>query len=144
MTRFVKIGHELVPVSEEVYKEYYRMARRERYMERDIKVGRIEIDPANETAAFIPSKEDSMNRLLEQGVDFADNQMIEDIICYKANLLILQNALAELNREEQELIQALYYKNRTVRQVARENNVSHVTVVKRHKKVLDKLRKFFI
>jgi hypothetical protein len=32
-------------VSEEVYKEYYQMDRRRRYLEEDIKVGRIDIDP---------------------------------------------------------------------------------------------------
>lgn len=144
MNRVIKVGRELVPVSEEVYREYYRLARRLRYMERDIKVGRIEVDPTGETAVFIPSKEDSINRLLEQGVDFADRQTTEDIICRKATRLALQKALAALDPEERELIRALYYENRTMREVAGENNVSHVAVVKRHQKVLDKLRKFFI
>jgi hypothetical protein len=36
MSKFIKIGKERVPVSEEIYKEYYKMRRRERYMEEDI------------------------------------------------------------------------------------------------------------
>lgn len=145
MTKFIKVGKELVPVSEEIYREYHRMKRRERYMEEDIKVGRIDIDPETGTPTFIPSKEDSIERLMEEGEGFADKQQsIEDILCDKATLLILQEAMAELNREEQELIQALYHKNLTVREVAKQKNISHVAVVKRHKKVLDKLRKFFI
>ncbi|MGI6120147.1 MAG: sigma factor-like helix-turn-helix DNA-binding protein [Desulfosporosinus sp.] len=51
-------------------------------------------------------------------------------------------ALKELNREELELIKNLYYRTLTVREIARLENISHVTVVKRHKKILDKLRKF--
>lgn len=56
MIRVVKVGRESVPVSEEVYREYYRLARRERYMERDIKVGRIEADSIGETVVFMPVK----------------------------------------------------------------------------------------
>ena len=54
-----------------------------------------------------------------------------------------QAAVAQLNPEEQALIKALYYKNRTVREVAGEVNVSYVAVFKRRQKVLDKLRKYF-
>ena len=39
MNRVIKVGKELVPVTEEIYKEYYKMKRRERYLEEDIKVG---------------------------------------------------------------------------------------------------------
>lgn len=141
---FIKIGKEQVGVSEEIYKEYYKMKRRERYMEEDIKVGRIAVDSETETVDFVPSKEDSINRLMDLGGDFKDGQMIEDILCDKATLLILQEAMAELNEKEQELIQALYYKDLTVREVAKVENISHVAVVKRHKKVLDKLKKYFL
>ena len=141
---FIKIGKEQVSVSEEIYKEYYKMKRRERYLEEDIKVGRIAVDSEEETVEYIPSKEDSINRLMDLGGDFEDAQMIEDILCDKATLLILQEAMAELNEKEQELINDLYYKDLTVREVAKEENISHVAVVKRHKKVLDKLKKYFL
>ena len=144
MSKFIKIGKERVPVSEEIHKEYYKMRRRERYMEEDIKVGRIDIDPETGQPTFIPSKEDSIERLMELGADFVDEQpSIEDILCDKATLLLLQEALKELNREEQELLQALYHKNLTVREVAKQENTSHVTVIKRRDKILAKLRKFF-
>lgn len=145
MSKFIRIGQEAVPVSEEIYREYYKMRRRERYLEEDIKVGRIEIDPETKVPLFIPSKEDSLERLMELGADFsAEQPKIEDILCAKDNLLILKAALKELKREELALIQNLYYKNLTAREIARQENISHVAVVKRHKKVLDKLRKFFI
>jgi len=144
MSKFINIGKEKVCVSEEIYKEYYKMKRRERYMEQDIKIGRIDVDPEAETVEYIPSKEDSINRLIELGADFEDDQMIEDILCDKATMLILQEAMAELNEKEQELIQALYYKDLTVREVAEEENISHVAVLKRRNKVLDKLKKYFL
>ena len=143
MDKFIKIGKERVCVSEEIYKEYYKMDRRARYMEQDVKTGRIAVNSETETVEFIPSKEDSINRLMDKGTDFKNDQLIEDILCAKATLLILQEAVAELNREEQKLINDLYYKNLTTREIGKEIGVSHMAVVKRHKKILDKLKKFF-
>ena len=142
--RVIKIGKSVVAVSEEVYKAYYQMARRERYMENDIKIGRIEVNAEGESITFIPSKEDSVERLLDTGEEFSDETKIEDIICDQAMLGILQAAIAELNREEQELIEAIYNKELTVRDVAIQENVSHVAIIKRHKKTLDKLEKYFL
>ena len=144
MSRVIRVGNKLVPVSEEIYQEYYKMARRERYLEKDRKVGRIKVDMEKEKVTFIDSKEDSMQRLMEQGADFADDQVIEDILCDKAELLILQQAMSELDREEQDLIRAIYYRKQSTRQIAERENVSQPTIVKRHKKVLDKLRKHFL
>lgn len=144
MSRFIRIGKELVSVSEEIYQEYYKMRRRERYMEEDIKVGRIDIDPETGAATFIPSKEDSIERLMELGADFADEKPpIEDILCDKATLLILQEAMKELNRQEMGLIHDLFYEEMTVREVAKKESISHVAVMKRRDKILTKLRKFF-
>lgn len=143
MSRFIRIGNELVPVSEEIYQTYYKMGRRARYLEQDQKVGRIEVDMEKEKVTFIDSKEDSLHRLMELGKDFADDQLVEDIVCDKAELMVLQKALAELDREEQELIQAIYYQNQSTREIARQENISQPAIVKKHKKVLDKLRKHF-
>lgn len=144
MNRFIRVGKDLVPVSEETYKEYYKMARRERYMTNDIKVGHIDVDTENCKVTFVPSKEDSVERLMDEGKDFQDGQAVDEIICDKAMLYILQEAMVELNHDEQELIQSIYYKNLTVRDVAKKENVSHVAIVKRHKKILEKLKKYFL
>ncbi|NFE94335.1 sigma factor-like helix-turn-helix DNA-binding protein [Clostridium botulinum] len=144
MKRVIKIGKELVEVSEGLYKEYHKMGRRERYMQNDIKVGRIDVDMEKQKVTFVDSKEDSVERLIDKGLDFKDVQAVEDIVCDKAMLFILQKAMEELDCEEQELIRSIYYKNLTVREVAKEENVSHVAVVKRHKKILEKLKKYFL
>lgn len=141
MGRFIKVGRELVPVTEEVYQAYYKMGRRARYLEEDVKVGRIKID--GEKATFIDSKEDSMQRLMDLGADFASNQLVEDIVADKAEMQILQRAMAELERDEQELIEAIYFQNLSTREIAKQEKVSQPAIVKRHKKVLDKLQKFF-
>ena len=143
MERFIKIGKELVPVSEEVYKECYIRASRKKYLENDIKVGRIDVDVENETVTFVDSKEDSLQRLMEQGADFTEDKRIEDIVCDKAMLVILQAAMTELDHEEKELIHALYYKNLTLREYAEQKNVSHTAIKNRRNKILDKFKNLF-
>lgn len=144
MNRVIYIGKEPIPVTEEVYQSYYKMDRRARYLENDVKVGSSKINPTTGEVKYQSSKEDSIERLIDKGLDFKDVQAIEDIVCDKAMLFILQEAMKELKREEKELIKSLYYKNLTVREVAKEENVSHVAIVKRHKKILEKLRKYFL
>jgi RNA polymerase sigma factor (sigma-70 family) len=144
MDRFIKIGKELVAVSEEIYKEYYKMERRARYLEEDIKVGSTKIDEKTGEEVFVPSKEDSIQRLGELGVDFQEESLVEDVICDKAMLLILQEAMRALDDEEQELVQDIYYKKLTTREVAEKKNISQPAVVKRHKKVIEKIKKYFL
>jgi len=144
MKKEIKIGKVSVPVTDEVYKEYYKMKRRERYLEEDVKVGSSIVDP--ETGAVIgykPSKEDSIQRLMDKGQDFADEKSLEDIAVDKAMLLILREAMKELDRQELELIQYLYTEQMTVREAAKKMGSSHVTVMNKRDKLLDKLRKFF-
>lgn len=141
MGRFIKVGRELVPVTEEVYQAYYKMGRRARYLEEDVKVGHIKVD--GEKVTFIDSKEDSMQRLMYLGADFVSNQLVEDIVADKAEMQILQRAMAELERDEQELIEAIYFQNLSTREIAKQEKVSQPAIVKRHKKVLDKLQKIF-
>jgi RNA polymerase sigma factor (sigma-70 family) len=143
MSKELKVGRLAVPVSDELRKEYYKMKRRERYMEKDVKVGRIDVDMENEKVTFVPNKEDSLQRLMDLGADYADEQLVEDLVVDRAMLLILQEAMKELNRQEKELIDDLFYKEMTVRDVAKKEDISHVAVMKRRDKVLAKLRKFF-
>jgi len=96
-----------------------------------------------EKITFVPNKEDSIQRLRDVGQDFADDEVLEDVIVDKAMLLILQEAMKELDRQEKELIHDLFYKEMTVRAAADKRNVSHVAVMKRREKILAKLRKFF-
>ena len=105
MNKFIKVGNDLLPVSEEIYTEYHRMKRRERYMENDVKVGRIDVDMDNEKVTFIESKEDSIERLMELGQDFKDMENTEDNIFDKAMLSILYKAMDELDDDERELIE---------------------------------------
>ncbi|MEW8994431.1 sigma factor-like helix-turn-helix DNA-binding protein [Clostridium sp.] len=142
--RVIFIGKEAIPVTEEVYQTYYKGRRRERYMQSDVKVGRIDVDMENQKVTFVDSKEDSIERLYEQGADFKDEQSVEDIACDNAMLLILNKAKEILDEEELKLINAVYDQELTYRQAGEILNISHVAVQKRHNKILEKLRKYFL
>ncbi|NFF65949.1 sigma-70 family RNA polymerase sigma factor [Clostridium sporogenes] len=142
--RVIRIGKESVPVTEEVYKAYYQMDRHARYLEKDVKVGSSKIDPITGAIKYKPSKEDSIERLMDKGLDFKDGQAVENIVCDKAMLFILQKAIEELDNEEREIIDLLYCKNFTTRETGKKINKSHVTVGKKHRKVLEKLKKYFL
>lgn len=144
MKKIIKIGKEFVEVSEEIYELYYKMERRNRYFESDIKVGSSKIDPNTGEIKFIPSKEDSIERIMEKGKDFSDSQDVEGMVCDKAMLLILQEAMKELDEEEARIIDSIYFKNLTTRDIGKLVHKSHVSVGKSHKKILDKLRKYFL
>ena len=143
MSKQIKIGSELVDVTDEVYETYYKGARQRRYIESDIKVGRIKVDIKNEKVTFIDSKEDSCERLMEQGVDFEDNASVEDIVSDKAMLVILQAALSDLDADERRLINEKYDHEKTYREIGDKFGISHTAVRKRHDGILKKLKKYF-
>jgi RNA polymerase sigma factor (sigma-70 family) len=142
--RVIFIGKEAIPVTEEVYQAYYKMDRHARYLEEDVKAGKTVTDPVTGEVTYKPSKEDSIERLSEQGVSFEDEQSVEDIVCDNAMLLLLNEAKEILDEEELKLIDAVYDQELTYRQVGERLNISHVAVQKRHNKILDKLRKYFL
>ncbi|MPN56676.1 hypothetical protein SDC9_204366 [bioreactor metagenome] len=113
-------------------------------MQSDVKVGRIDLDMENQKITFVDSKEDSIERLFEQGVSFQDEQSVEEIVCDNAMLLLLNKAKEILDEEELKLINVVYDQELTYRQAGEILNISHVAVQKRHNKILDKLRKYFL
>ena len=75
---FINAGGQRVPVTVEVYLAYYRSARRMRYFERDIKTESAIRDKDGNITGYRPAKEDSLDRLVETGEDYADGESVED------------------------------------------------------------------
>lgn len=108
------INGQAVPVSEEVYRAYKHFERKEEYFTYDLKAERF----SRKTASFLPSKEDSYERLLETNQQF----MIQEVSVQVQveNLLdveIVRKALSFLNSEERELINLLFYQEKTEQEV---------------------------
>lgn len=144
MSKYINIQGQKVKVTKELYKDYYKMDRRHRYLEEDIKVGSTKIDPETGRVIYIPSKEDSIERLTEAGAQFQDDQSIEDIVCDKAILLVLKEARKELSEEEQKVISALYNEELTTREAGEVIEKSHVTVGRKEKQALKKLKEYLV
>ena len=63
----IYVQGQAVPVSEEVYRVYHHYERKEEYFSCDRKRGKFQQD----TGTFLPAREDSYDRLLEQDQHFA-------------------------------------------------------------------------
>lgn len=64
---YLYIDGQAVPVSEQVYRAYQHYERKEEYFFYDLKTEKFQ----KETATFLPSREDSYERLLEKDRQFA-------------------------------------------------------------------------
>lgn len=53
---------------------------------------------------------------------------------------VVRGALSKLNDEEREIIDRLYFNDETLRSVAETKKISHPALIKRRKKILEKLR----
>ena len=124
-------------VNREIYEYITKSDRKIKYAEEDRKQERYFIDYENERISVKPSREDSLDRLMELGMDFPDNTI--DLYESVTQKIMLEQALSKLDDEERNLIIQLFYFDRTEREVAAEIGVSQVYVHKLKEKILCKL-----
>lgn len=136
---YLYIDGKPVMVSEEVYREYYRGERKERYFMEDLKRGRVAVDKKTQERTFLPGREDSYERLLEKDVPFvAPGELVEDEI---VRSVLLEQVLNKLSAEEKALIWELYYLDKTERQVCDVLHIAKTTLRDRRDRILVKLKK---
>ncbi len=135
---FLYIEGKRIEVTEEVYREYYRGERRERYFMEDLKHGRTVTDPETEESRYVPGREDSLERLMESGVQFAETG--EGMEEQTVTSLLLECAMELLTPIERELVEELYFLERTEREAGERLGLAKTTLRRRHREVLDKLR----
>lgn len=126
----IKVGTELVEVTREVYEEYHRMERRERYL--------VEKDQANSLVLF------SSLRAENSTTDIPVRDMetdVEEEVIKQMFLDKLPKALALLSDEEIELIRDLYWKDMSIRELAKKTDTAKSTVLSKRDRILAKLRK---
>ena len=125
----------------EINKVINHYARKERYMEHDLKREVMVIDSEKEKIFFYPSKEDSFERLCDLNEQFVDeNSFTENLVENKIMKEKLQECLLLLNSAERSLIEALYYQEKTERELSKETGVHYSTIHSRKKKILEKLK----
>lgn len=140
---YLYINGQPVKVSKEVYEEYYYWERKEEYFMKDLKKGKVVIDPETGKAIIIPSREVSYEEYFNQGEPFImPEKMLEDQLLDVLSLEKLKGALKLISEEEWKLIWELFYLEKTERQVSEDLHISRTTLRYRRDKVLAKLRKF--
>lgn len=136
------VNGQLVEVSEEVYQVYMQGDRKMRYFEKDLKTERTILDDDGTIQRVIPSREDSLERLMDDNArQFSDaGESVEDAVLRKLAEVELRRALETLTDEEYALIYALFYEGMTERAYAKKLGVSHVAVHKKKQHILKKLK----
>ena len=134
----IYINGQAIPVSEEVYQVYKHFERKEEYFTYDLKAEKF----SKKTASFLPSREGSYERLLETNQQFVIQEVsVQDQVEKLLDAEMVKKALLFLNQEERELINLLFYQEKTVQEVGILLHISQQAVNKRKQAVLIKLRK---
>lgn len=136
---YIYVNGSKIAVSKELY-DYNRQSERKiTYAEVDRKTERFKVDKENLKAEFIPSLEDSLDRLSEIGEQFAEKN--SDFSSYTDMKIDLRRALEQLSQNEQELIYKLFFLCQTEREIADEYGVFSNVIHKKKCAVLAKLHK---
>lgn len=133
-----------VEVTDEVYMAYTQSDRKMRYFENDLKTERFVLGKEGQVVKVIPSREDSLDRLMDENAQQfpGDEESVENTVLHKLEVDKLHTALAMLTPEEQALIQALFFEERSESEMAVELGISQPAVYKRKVKILKKLKLF--
>jgi len=117
--------------TKEIYEAYYRMNRRERYLEeRDLKKGVMNFGDI-----------DSSNYLAEEILP-DENTDIEKEVINKILIKTVLEAISTLEEDEKELIQELFFYGKNERELSRKTGVPRKTINYRKEKALSKIRNF--
>lgn len=127
-----------VEVTEEVYKLCVTEPESERRLIRKKKFGSIDVDEKNEKVTFVLCREDSVERLLELGVEFEDPN---DSILALETKDSIHKALARLNKSDRYIIETLFFYGYTEKDVARKLKTSQANINQRKHAILLKLNK---
>ena len=126
---FIYVKGKAVKVSEEVYKAYWKITEHEKYLQRkDWKYDVIPFSAMDYDGHFV-------DNIIDERID------LEKIVEVKMQIEELNKALATLTKKERELIEAIFYKEESLRSIGKKEKVSYQAIGKRRDKILEKLRK---
>ena len=127
---YIPVGGKLVEVEEMVYSAYYKMSRRERYLE--------ERDKENGVMSYDALDHNGM--VGQEAFQDAKSGTLEDMALEKELMEQLHRCIGMLPKSEQDLIHAIYFEGMRDTEYARKVKMSQSGVSRKHKKTLSKLR----
>jgi DNA-directed RNA polymerase specialized sigma24 family protein len=123
------VGKKRIPVTQEVYKAYYRCQDREKYLDKLAEKNNISLEGCAEKGIsveyIIATAEDSM----------------EDAIILNEMIAKILRCVQMLDGSDRKLIVELYLRSKSERQMSRETGVPQRTINDRKRKILSKLKK---
>lgn len=126
---YLYVKGKAVPVSEEVYKAYWKITEHEKYLQRkDWKHNVIPFSGLDRDGHFI-------DNIIDEKID------LEKIVEVKMQIEELHRALNTLSKEERELMEAIFYKEESLRSIGKKEKVTHQAISGRRDRILEKLRK---
>lgn len=129
--KFIPIQKTLIEVSLEEYKDFYKEIERNKYIKKkNKKIKFISIDEISEDMEI---RKKNILKDKDIDIDFEVERKIE--------IEQLKEALLQLNDEEYQIIKALFYDEKSLRDYAKVIGVSYGTVLYKERKILEKLKK---
>ena len=126
---YIYIRGKAVAVSEEIYKAYWKITEHEKYLQRkDWKHNVIPFSALDHDGHFV-------DNIIDEKID------LEKIVEVKMQIEELHKALATLTKEERELMEAIFYREESLRSISRKEKVTHQAIGQRRDQILEKLRK---
>lgn len=126
---YLYVKGKAVPVSEEVCKAYWKITEHEKYLQRkDWKHNVIPFSALDHDGHFV-------DNIIDEKID------LEKIVEVKMRIEELHRALNTLSKEERELMEAIFYKEESLRSISRREKVTHQAISGRRDRILEKLRK---
>ena len=126
---FLYVKGKEVKVSEEVYKAYWNITEHEKYLiKKDWKHNVIPFSALDHDGHFV-------DNIIDERID------LEKIVEVKMQIEELHKALATLTKEERELMEAIFYREESLRSISRKEKVTHQAIGQRRDRILEKLRK---
>lgn len=113
------------------------------YFEKDLKYERVIKDKNGDIKKIIPSREDSLDRLLSDNQrQFSDDsESVETVVQTNDEIDKLHTALGQLSDDEWAIIKMLFFDELSERDTAKVLGISQVAVNKRKHRILKKLKK---
>ena len=126
---YLYVKGKAVKVNEEIYRAYWRITEHEKYLQRkDWKHNVMSFSALDHDGHFV-------DNIIDEKID------LEKIVEVKMQIEELHRALNTLTKEERELMEAIFYKEESLRSTGKKEKVSYQTIGKRRDKILEKLRK---
>ncbi|MET3559121.1 DNA-directed RNA polymerase sigma subunit (sigma70/sigma32) [Streptococcus rupicaprae] len=114
---YIYIRGKAVAVSEEIYKAYWKITEHEKYLQRkDWKHNVIPFSALDHDGHFV-------DNIIDEKID------LEKIVEVKMQIEGLNKALATLTKEERELMEAIFYKEESLRSISRREKVTHQAMI---------------